>query len=145
MVLCRAVQTAKRKLGTGLWEALFMSIVYESCHGSRSIIHKSSDRFRRTCLRGFIKIPIVRTTKREEAGFQELAIEIAMARNLTWTDEKKLSRTVLRQLWLDLCQLFHDREPGNFQRTARKAYRDKVRAEFQRHECAKHPRNRETH
>ena len=68
-----------------------------------------------------------------------------MARNLTWADEKSC-----RDPYCDNCAWVYASFamiPGRgiSREEARKAYREKVRAEFQRHECAKHPREQQTH
>jgi hypothetical protein len=68
-----------------------------------------------------------------------------MARNLTWADEKSF-----RDPYCDNCAWVYASFamiPGRgiSREEARKAYREKVRAEFQRHECAKHPREQQTH
>ena len=62
-----------------------------------------------------------------------------MARNLTWADEKSF-----RDPFCDNCAWVYASFAmidgrGLSREEARKAYRDKVRAEFQKHECAKHP------
>jgi hypothetical protein len=68
-----------------------------------------------------------------------------MARNLTWVDERSL-----RDPSCDNCAWVYASFamiPGRglSREEARKAYRDKVRAEFQRHECAQHPHKPQTH
>jgi hypothetical protein len=68
-----------------------------------------------------------------------------MARNLTWADEKSFrdpSCDNCGWVYVSFAMIAGERISRE---QARKAYQDKVRVEFQKHECAKYPRKPENH
>jgi len=68
-----------------------------------------------------------------------------MSRNLTWADEKSFRDPSCDNCGWVYISFAMIASEGVSREQARKAYRDKVRVEFQRHECAKHRRKAETH
>jgi hypothetical protein len=68
-----------------------------------------------------------------------------MARNLTWVDERSLRDPSCDNCAWAYASFAMIPGRGLSREEARKAYRDKVRAEFQRHECAQHPHKPQTH